>query len=574
MSLANELGRVAALQGDHPCLKYGDAAWSYGEFDDLVSRRAAFFLDSGLKAGQVVALIMENAPSFLLNFLGLNRIGVAVALINTNLSGNALDHVLRVAGPSAIIVDKENLQKALPYLEKGKYPFQLNCVFADTQQVTGEEDLRNLIYLPEAFSSMGQVSREIQHTPGVSDLAAYIYTSGTTGLPKGGRIINSRMILAGTGFGGYALGMGPWDTVYCCLPLFHSNGLLVATASALCNGSTLALAKRFSASKFWDDVVHYQATVFIYIGEICRFLMAQPERPTERQHRLRAMLGNGMRTDVWSSFVERFKPGVVHEFYGATEGNVNMINLTGKVGSVGRMPPIKSLNNALLVRYDCENEEPLRNDQGRCLPCSTGEEGELLGRIDAKRGTQRFDGYADSRDSEKKVLRDVLEEGDAYFRTGDLLRQDRWGNFYFVDRIGDTFRWKGENVSTFEVSDVIGQLAQINAVAVYGVSVSNTEGKAGMAAVTLHEKAVFEPEAFYAYMSCELPNYARPAFVRVVQSLDMTATFKLRKVDLVRDEYDPSHIDDPLYFRDDTNNVYAPVDPDVYRRICSGDIRF
>jgi fatty-acyl-CoA synthase len=297
-----------------------------------------------------------------------------------------------------------------------------------------------------------------------------------------------------------------------------------------------------------------------------------PPHPREQSHKLTRITGNGMRPDVWKAFVQRFEPGIVHEFYGATEGNVNMTNLFGIEGSVGRMPPFPWMDNAFLAKWDADEEKPLRDERGLCVPCQPGEVGELLGRIDASRPTMKFEGYVGDSATSAKILRDVKEPGDQYFRSGDLLRKDRWGFYYFVDRIGDTFRWKGENVSTNEVGDVCSQLDEVDLANVYGVTVPGADGRAGMVALSLKPGAHFSPERFYEHVMNRLPPYAAPLFVRLLPEAAMTVTFKLRKVDLQNDGFDPGKVNDLLFVRDDKRRSYEPITAEVYAELVAGRV--
>jgi fatty-acyl-CoA synthase len=342
--------------------------------------------------------------------------------------------------------------------------------------------------------------------------------------------------------------------------------------AVLASGAALALRRRFSASSFWDDVREFDATHFQYIGEFCRYLLNQPPRPNDREHRIRAIIGNGLRADVWTPFQQRFGIPRVIEFYGATEGNVPIVNFENKVGSVGRYP-FKALSNARLVRYDVEADEPVRDGRGLCVECKESEIGELVGRIperdDDPRG--RFEGYTSKEATDRKILRDVFKPGDAWFRTGDLLRQDAQGFFYFVDRIGDTFRWKGENVSTQEVAEALSSLTELAMANVYGVRVEGHDGRAGMAALLLAPDETFDGARFYAHVDAVLPRYAAPLFVRLLSEVEMTGTLKLRKVNLQEEGFDPARVSDPLYFRDDAARAYVPLTPALARAVASGE---
>jgi fatty-acyl-CoA synthase len=357
------------------------------------------------------------------------------------------------------------------------------------------------------------------------------------------------------------------------LPLYHSVGGIVATGSLLVSGGAVAMAEKFSASRFWDDVSRWDCTLVQYIGELCRYLLAAPLHPAERGHRLRLACGNGLRADIWTAFQERFAVPRILEFYAATEGNVSLVNVEGKVGAIGRIPPFLAHRfPAAIVRFDPERGEPFRDDAGFCIRCGLDEPGEAIGLVSAAGGRAggAFEGYTDSAASEAKLLRDVFAPGDAWFRTGDLMRVDAQNFYYFVDRIGDTFRWKGENVATGEVAAVIGRSVGVVEVNVYGVKVPGTDGRAGMAALVTGPE--FCLVALAERLKAELPPYARPLFLRLQQRLAITETFKHKKAPLERDGFDPGRIADPLYFFD-AGRGYIPLDADLHRRIVEGERR-
>jgi fatty-acyl-CoA synthase len=371
--------------------------------------------------------------------------------------------------------------------------------------------------------------------------------------------------------GGGAAGaqaLGPEDRVYVPLPLYHSAGGVMAAVGALLSGGGLVLARRFSASRFWTDCARFEATSFQYIGELCRYLLNTPEHPDERRHRVRVCIGNGLRPEIWGPFQERFGIPRIIEFYGATEGNVALMNFDGRVGAVGRMPRlVRRLLGIELIRYDVAKDAHERDARGFCIPCRPGEVGEAIGRLSQ---AVRFEGYTSPEATEKKILRDVFKQGDAYFRTGDLLRQDDDDYFYFVDRIGDTFRWKGENVSTSEVAEALSVCPGVLEANVYGVAVPGQDGRAGMAALVVD--AGFDPAGLAERAKRELPAYARPLFVRLQPEIETTGTFKHRKVDLVSDGFDPAKISDPLFFLDGERG-YVPLDAALHARIVSGEVR-
>jgi fatty-acyl-CoA synthase len=380
-------------------------------------------------------------------------------------------------------------------------------------------------------------------------------------------------MLASCAFAG-VMDTRPTDRMYNCLPLYHTTGGVVAVGALLQRGGSVAIRERFSAHEFWDDIVRFDCTLFQYIGELCRYLVNMPPNPNETRHRLRLACGNGLRPDVWETFKTRFRVPLMLEFYGATEGNVNIFNFEGKTGAVGRVPWFVAHRFPIAVaRYDVERNELVRGADGLCQRCAPDEPGEVIGKIlnDPSKPGNRFEGYATQAQSEAKILHNAFEPGDAWFRTGDLMRRDADGYFYFVDRIGDTFRWKGENVSTTEVAEAIGNFAGLSEANVYGVAVAGREGRAGMAAVTCSGGC--DLEGLYEHLRANLPEYARPLFLRIRDHIEVTGTFKQRKVDLVKDGFDPAIVKDPLYFNDPQSKRFVPLDLPLYRRIQQGEIR-
>jgi fatty-acyl-CoA synthase len=364
------------------------------------------------------------------------------------------------------------------------------------------------------------------------------------------------------------MGAGPDDRLYNGLPMYHSVGGVVATVGALVNGGSVVVREKFSVQAFWGDVARWDCTLFQYIGELCRYLLNAPERAEERAHRLRLACGNGLRPDVWSAFQARFAIPQILEFYASTEGNFSLYNVEGEVGAMGRIPAFLSHRfPAALVRFDPETGAPARDEEGRCIRCARGETGEAIGRVSS--GGGRFEGYTSAEESEKKLLRDVFEPGDAWFRTGDLMRQDARGFFYFVDRIGDTFRWKGENVSTGEVAAAIAACPGVIEAEVYGAPVPGADGKAGMAALVVDD--AFSPEALRAHLATCLPAYARPVFLRLTEAIAATETFKPKKAALAAEGYDLARVSDALFV--DVAGAYAPLDAAMAARLASGQVR-
>jgi fatty-acyl-CoA synthase len=361
--------------------------------------------------------------------------------------------------------------------------------------------------------------------------------------------------------------------MYNCLPLYHSIGGVVATGALLVNGGSVVIREKFSASRFWDDVVGFDCTLFQYIGELCRYLANAPPHPREREHRLRLCCGNGLGAAVWNDFKARFRIPQILEFYAATEGNLSLYNVEGKPGAIGRVPGFLAHRfPSALVKLDVDAGEPIRGDDGLCVRCGPNEVGQALGKIGKGSGVGgRFDGYTSRAETEKKIVRDVLEKGDAWFATGDLMRKDAQGYFYFVDRVGDTFRWKGENVATSEVADALAEFPAIADVSVYGVPVPGVEGRAGMAAIVAHGE--LDLAALRQHLAARLPAYARPLFLRLRDGLDVTATFKHAKTGLAAEGYDPQAVADLLYFDHPAQQAFVPLDAALYDDISAGRVR-
>ena len=520
---------------------------TYRDLDAMANRYAHWAKGRGLRKSDVIALVMMNRAEYLAAWIGFSKVGIATALINTNLTGQALAHCLSISGAFQIVADEEtwkSVEAARAYVDRNLMLWVLGLKAED------EGDTRRGLDNPVRGGSSVRPARSGREGLTNRDTALYIYTSGTTGLPKAARIPHSRARTYMRAFAG-ATRSTPEDAVYNCLPLYHSTGGLVGVGAALLNGGQLILRKRFSASNFWPDVKASGATLFVYIGELCRYLVNCPEHADEKTHGLKLAFGNGLRPDVWTDFQTRFAIPEILEFYGSTEGNVSLFNFDGKPGAIGRVPAyLKKQINIRLVRFDVEDEAPVRGLNGLCQSTSIGEIGEAIGLI-ASDIRHDFTGYADKAASEKKILTDVFAKGDRWFRTGDLMRQDSEGYFYFVDRIGDTFRWKGENVSTSEVEQRLAEAPGVKEVIAYGVPVPGQEGKAGMVGLVVEGKFAAKP--FYDYVAEALPTYAQPVFVRIMKSAETTGTFKYRKVDLVADGFDPAKVDGPLYVRGGKN---------------------
>ncbi len=558
-TLARAAGDWAAAYGDAPAVLSDVEQLSFRALAERANLDSRWALAAGLAKGDVVALMMGARPEYFALWLGLTQVGVVVALLNVNLAGAALAHCVRVAGARAAIV-------AAPFAETCADAFA--GLPLEIWPHGGADEARRVDLALPAFGGAPLDEGERRATT-LADRALLIFTSGTSGLPKAAAISHHRVVAWGHWFAGLA-DMRADDRMYDCLPLCHSVGGVAALAAALVNGGSVVIADKFSASRFWSEVAHWDCTIFQYIGELCRYLVAAPPSAAEKAHRLRLACGNGLSADVWRPFAERFGVPQILEFYASTEGNLTLYNVEGKVGAIGRQPPFLAARDAIaLARFDFDKEAPWRGPDGSSARCSVDEVGEALGRIGHEAG-QRFEGYTEAAETERKVLRDVFAPGDAWMRTGDLMRRDREGFYYFVDRVGDTFRWKGENVATSEVAAALRRAAGVREAVVYGVAVANADGQAGMAALTIDGAPDLEAKARAALA---LPRYARPLFLRITPALEATATFKPLKRALVAEGFDPARVADPLYVYDAEQEAYVALDAQRYAAIANGNAR-
>ena len=547
---------------DRPALTFEHKTVTYGEMDAIANRYAHWAKGIGIRRGQVVALLLPNRLEYFPIWYGLTKIGAVTALINNQLAGAPLIHCLNLSGAAHVIVDAETssaFEQVKAELERPMQQWVLGVAHGDQRDLT--QALKSCSQLPP--------DRSVREGMTAKDTALYIFTSGTTGLPKAARITHVRAQLYMRGFAG-ATGAAQDDRVYVALPLYHATGGLCALGAGLLNGGSIVIKKKFSASHFWEDVVAEGCTMFVYIGELCRYLVNQEEMEDERRHKVRMAFGNGLRADVWAQMKTRFRIPEILEFYGATEGNVSMFNFDGKVGAIGRAPKwLKKRFNFRLVQFDVDKEEEVRGPSGLCIEAGPGQIGECIGKIghDAR---SEFTGYVDKAASDKKILRDVFEKGDAWFRTGDLMRTDGDGYYYFVDRIGDTFRWKGENVSTGEVAGQLQTIAGVAEANVYGVAIEGADGRAGMAGLVVRPE--FDIKVFEEAVLRELPSYAQPVFVRILPAIETTGTFKYRKIDLVADGFDPAGIKGAVYYKD-PNKGYVKLTKPGHAKILAGGVK-
>lgn len=546
-------------------LLYGDSVISYRDANQRANRIAHHLQAQGIRKGDVVALFIENRPELLLNVLAVAKLGGICAMLNTAQTQGALVHSLTLVKPVAIVVGAELLGAYAAVRDQVQIPAGRTWFVAD------QPDSR----VPDGYIDLMAASAESPvDNPASSaqvffhDPCFYIYTSGTTGLPKAGIMKHGRWTKTAVSFGSIALDMGPQDVLYCTLPLYHATGLCVCWGAAIIGASGFAIRRKFSASQFWDDARRFKATTLGYVGELCRYLLDQPASAQDRDNQVTKMVGNGLRPGVWAQFKQRYGVEHICELYAASDGNIGFTNVLNFDNTIGFC-----LQHWALVDYAHDSGEPLRGNNGFMVKVPTGGQGLLLARIDDK---SPFDGYTDPEKNRKVVLTDVFEKGDRYFNTGDLVRSIGFGHAQFVDRLGDTYRWKGENVSTTEVENVLLKHPQIAEVVAYGVEIDNTNGRAGMVAITPSESlASLDMRELLQFAHGQLPPYAVPLFLRIKVKMETTGTFKYQKVKLKEQGFDPDKAgNDPVYAWLPGSDTYVPVTGQLLAQIQGGQFRY
>jgi len=545
------------------CHDTGEDKMTFREVKEKSCRVARYFLEQGYKKGEVVGLVMENRVDYCCYWIGLSMIGVIPALVNSNLRQQSLLHTLTVAECRAVIFSSELAAAVLELETSLGSKVSLLCADPTEEAPSFHPDIAALPPTP--------IEEKIAE---YSDNLFYIYTSGTTGLPKAAIITHSRYLFASYCL--FCMGLATEeDVLYSALPMYHTAGAAVCFGNVLTEGLSVVVRKRFSAKKFWTDCTTHGVTCAQYIGEIARYLYATPECEEEKKHGVRMMFGNGLRPQIWQKFVDRFNIKQINEFYGSTEGNCSVGNFSNKVGAVGFVSVLFPFLLPLgLVKVDEDSREPVRDPvTGLCIPCEYGEPGELVGKIERGHPVRDFQGYADKEATKKKVMKDVWRKGDLCFRSGDILVMDELGWLYFKDRAGDTFRWKGENVSTMEVEATVSAVVGLRDCVVYGVEIPGTEGRAGMVAIPDPERKV-EVDKLYEGLEGKLPAYARPLFVRLVDKIDVTATYKLKKRDLQSEGFNPELVGTGVLMLDVKLQRYLPLSQEQYNNIINGNLRF
>ena len=554
--------RVEANAENHPnadAIVFEGQRLSWFEFNALANRFANHMQAQGVNRGDVVSIMMENRIEYLALLVGLNKLGAISGLLNSNLSGNSLIHCINVTGSSKCIVGEECMTELDAIQDQLSLQAGSDCFFVKD---SGDQPCPN--WAQDLMSSCAEASESNPAQTGettIGETALYIYTSGTTGLPKAAVLSNRRYLIAADMSAQAGLQCAVTDRIYLCLPLYHATGLLLGAGAAFASGASMFVRRKFSASNFLNEIREHNCSHMIYIGELCRYLTNIPEQADDANSPLHCIMGNGMRPDIWMDFKKRYGIKRICEFYGASEGNVSFANLMNKDMTVGMTSA-----EVALVEYDVDNDEIVTDSAGRCIPAQPGQPGLLLGKITPD---TIFEGYTDAEATEKKVFRNAFADGDAWFNTGDLMRTVDVGytlgydHYQFVDRVGDTFRWKAENVSTNEVGEIINGFDQVKFCNVYGVEIPSTDGRAGMAALTLvDDVAELDLDRFAEFVRDKLPSYAVPVFLRIQPDIDVTGTFKMLKGDLRKQGYDIDMTEDPIFVMKNGESSYSAMDSD------------
>ena len=569
-SLAHSFEKSVAKYADKNFLTFEEDELSYDEANKSANVLANFLSSEGVEHQDSVVLFMQNRTDYVISLLALNKIGAIGVLINNSLTGAPLIHCINSSDSKKCIVGEELTHELSDVLNDINIKDKNDIYWVEDSKAIQTPEWATNLRSSLDYSKNGNLVETDNVT--AKDTAFYIFTSGTTGVPKAAIFPNAKIVAASFNISNTGYRMTHEDRLYNCLPLYHSTGLMLGLAAVIHSGASVFVRRKFSASMFWKEVQKYQTTTFIYVGELCRYLSFQEPCEEEKNNPLRAMVGNGLRPDLWDCFRGRFGVERICEIYGASEGACMFMNGLNKDKTIG-------MTNAtvVLLKYDVANDELIKNDNGFCIEA----ENEMPGLLAVKISPDSpYNGYTDKKESEKKILRNVLEEGDAWFNSGDLIKTMDVGfsvgqkHYQFVDRIGDTFRWKSENVSTNEVAEIINQYSQVNMANVYGVQIPNTEGRAGMVAFNcdLNE---FNWDSFAEYVNDALPSYARPVFVRIIKELETTGTFKLKKNELRDEAY---HLDkvnnDRVFIKKPGTNSYVELDNETYQDISNGSVPF
>ena len=569
-SLAHTFQESVEKYGEQNFIYFEEQTWTYSEINKAANILSNKLVNDGIIHGDRVVLFMENRPEYVITLLALNKIGAIGVLINTSLTGAPLIHCINSSDSKKCIVGAELMSSLEEVLDDINVKDSSNLYWVKDGDACEcpqwASDLDKLI--DKTKTETPEAIKEVT----AKDTAFYIFTSGTTGVPKAALFPNTKIVAASTNITRAGYRMNNQDCLYNCLPLYHSTGLMLGLCACIHVGASTFIRRKFSASSFWKEAQKFNTTAFVYVGELCRYLSFQDPCDEEINNPISKMVGNGLRPDLWDCFRNRFKVDRICEIYGASEGNGMFMNLLNKDQTIG----MTNIELALL-EYDVAEDKLKTDENGKYIEVKEHEPGLALVKIGPN---AVYNGYTDKKASEEKVIKNVFEEGDRWFNTGDLIKTMDVGfalgrkHYQFVDRVGDTFRWKSENVSTNEVAEILNSFDQVNMANVFGVKVPNSEGRAGMVAFNC-ELNEFRWQDFSNFVSEKLPSYAQPVFVRIIEELETTGTFKLKKNDLREEAF---HLDkvnqDQIFIKKPGETSYVPLDKEFYDVIINGSAGF
>ena len=573
-SIGSHLENHARKRPTAPAIRFENDEFSYQEVNQWVNRYSHYFLSQGIKAGDTIAINIENRPESLISVLATVKIGAIAAMINTSQRGEVLLHSINLVKPKMMLIGEEQVENMASVIDNLDIELRTQLHFLADRSLKGSSSTSVGNHpCPSLYQDLNSLSANLsEENPGTTDniqmkqACFYIFTSGTTGLPKASVMSHYRWHKSMAGMGLASLRLRSDDVMYLSLPLYHNNALTVAMAGILGAGGCLAIGRKFSVSRFWHEIRQHQATTFCYIGELCRYLLNAPIQEDDKKHDVRAIIGNGLRPDIWMEFKQRFGIDHINEFYGASECNLVFTNVFNLDCTAGFCPLPYNV-----VAYDIEADEASCDKQGYMQAVKKGETGLLITEINSK---QPFEGYTDKEASDKKILKDVFKPGDRWFNTGDMVINQGFKHIAFADRLGDTFRWKGENVATTEVEAVANQYPGIEHSVAYGVEIPGTDGRAGMAALTLKNINDFDVGAFSRHLREKLPAYALPVFIRLCEQEEITGTFKYRKVELKKEHYDLAQVNEPIFVMLPGQAEFVPLKADIAAQIQQQALRF
>lgn len=563
-SIGSHLEAHAKKRPTAPAIRYQDDIFNYDQVNRWVNKYSNYFISQGILPGETIGINIENRTECLIAVLAVVKTGAIAAMINTSQRGEVLLHSINLVKPKMMLIGEEQIENMASVAESLEMGLRTQLYYLKDEGVRP---------CPSFYQDMAEVSaNQSEENPTTTNQIQmkqpcfYIFTSGTTGLPKASVMSHYRWHKSMAGMGLTSMRLTSDDTMYLSLPLYHNNALTVAMAGILGSGGCMAIGRKFSVSRFWDEVRHHEATTFCYIGELCRYLLNNPVKDNDQDHKIRAIIGNGLRPDIWMEFKQRFGIEHINEFYGASECNLVFTNAFNLDCTAGVCPLPYSI-----VEYDIENDQPVRNESNFMITVKKGDSGLLITEINDK---QPFDGYTDKEASEKKILKNVFKQGDRWFNSGDMVIDQGFKHIAFADRLGDTFRWKGENVATTEVEAVANEFPGVEHSVVYGVEIPGTDGRAGMAALTLKDLNDFDEAAFSRHLHEKLPAYAVPLFIRIREQEEITGTFKYRKVELKKENYDLTLVNEPIFVMLPEHAKFIPLEAQVVDQIRQQSIRF